>query len=83
MQKTFSTLCLSLAISCGSVTLSILPSTSFAAAINFQQILQQERAWAGLQSKQVKVENVICSDNLQRFFLKNNFKKQGCTTAKR
>ena len=61
MQKTFSTLCLSLAISCGSVTLSILPSTSFAAAINFQQILQQERAWAGLQSKQVKVENVMWS----------------------
>jgi len=43
------------------VTLSILPRTSFAAAINFQQILQQERAWAGLQSKQVKVENVMWS----------------------
>ncbi len=59
MKRTFSTLCLAWAMCCASLTLCTFASTSFAAStINFQNILQQERAWAGLQTKQLKVEEI-------------------------
>lgn len=55
MKRTFSTLCLSTMLLWTGVTtvsLSVLSCTSFAApALNFQNILQQERTWAGLQTK--------------------------------
>lgn len=62
MKRTFSTLCLSAMLHWTGVTavsLSVLPRTSFAApALNFQNILQQERTWAGLQTKKLKVQDI-------------------------
>lgn len=57
MKGIFSKLILSTALSIGIVTTASLPSQTFA-AIDIQSVLQQERTWAGLQSKRLKVGDI-------------------------
>lgn len=59
MKRTFSKLLLSAAIAFGTTGVASLSSTAMAAAtIDIQSVLQQERAWAGLQSKRLKVGDI-------------------------
>ena len=45
--------------------------------MSFQNLLQQERTWAGLQSKTLKVERMCCLGQIQivKFFLQLYFTK--------
>lgn len=59
MKGIFNKLLLSSAIALGSVTAMGLTTTTYAApAIDFQSVLAQERAWAGMESKRVKVGDI-------------------------
>lgn len=59
MKRTFQKLMLSSAIAFSSITITVPISTLAApATINIQSVLQQERAWTGLNSKRVKVEGI-------------------------
>lgn len=60
MKRNFNKIFIATAISFSSLTLSTLATTSSAAApaISIQSVLQQERAWAVLQSKRVKVGEI-------------------------
>ena len=59
MKRTFKHILLSSSIALASISVLNLPSTTTAApTINIQSILQQERAWAGMQTKRVKVGDI-------------------------
>ncbi|WP_130803085.1 alpha/beta fold hydrolase [Acinetobacter ihumii] len=59
MKRTLSQLCLTLSLSLTTATMTTYPTNSFAApSINIQTVLQQERAWAGLQTKKLKVGEI-------------------------
>ena len=59
MKWTFKQLLLSTVVSIGSIsTIAMIPIANAAPSISIQSVLQQERAWAGLQTKQVKVADV-------------------------
>ena len=59
MKRTFNRLLLSTVISMGSLSALSLPiHQAMAAPLSIQSILQQERTWAGLQTKQVKVADI-------------------------
>lgn len=59
MKWTFKQLLLSTVVSIGSIsTITMIPIVNAAPSISIQSVLQQERAWAGLQTKQVKVADV-------------------------
>lgn len=60
MKRTFPKLLLSVCLAMGSAgVLSIATSSQAASSsINIQSVLQQERAWAGLQSKRLKVADI-------------------------
>lgn len=59
MKGIFNKLILSTALAMGSVVTVGLSTTSYAApAIDIQSVLQQERAWAGMETKRVKVGDI-------------------------
>ncbi|KEC86025.1 MULTISPECIES: alpha/beta fold hydrolase [Acinetobacter] len=59
MKGIFNKLILSTALAMGSVVTIGLSTTSYAApAIDIQSVLQQERAWAGMETKRVKVGDI-------------------------
>jgi len=59
MKGIFNKLILSTALAIGSVVTVGLSTTSYAApAIDIQSVLQQERAWAGMETKRVKVGDI-------------------------
>jgi triacylglycerol lipase len=59
MKRTFSNLCLALSLSLGTTAIITHSNTAIAASnINIQNVLQQERAWAGLQTKKLKVGDI-------------------------
>ena len=60
MKRTFKKLILSIALSMGTVgSISLINQTHAASAtIDIQSVLQQERTWAGLQSKRLKVADI-------------------------
>ena len=59
MKGIFNKLILSTALAIGSVVTVGLSATSYAApAIDIQSVLQQERAWAGMETKRVKVGDI-------------------------
>lgn len=59
MKGIFNKLILSTALAMGSVVTIGLSTTSYAApAIDIQSVLQQERAWAGMKTKRVKVGDI-------------------------
>lgn len=59
MKRTFKQLFLSTSMVFASISLLSMPiSTVAAPSINIQSVLQQERVWAGLQSKRVKVGEI-------------------------
>lgn len=59
MKGIFNKLILSTALAIGSVVTVGLSTTSYAApAIDIQSVLQQERAWAGMETKRVKVSDI-------------------------
>lgn len=59
MNGIFNKLVLSTALALGSATAIGLSTTSYAApAIDIQSVLQQERAWAGMETKHVKVADI-------------------------
>jgi len=59
MKGIFNKLILSTALTMGSVVTVGLSTTSYAApAIDIQSVLQQERAWAGMETKRVKVGDI-------------------------
>lgn len=59
MKGIFNKLILSTALVMGSVVTVGLSTTSYAApAIDIQSVLQQERAWAGMETKRVKVGDI-------------------------
>jgi len=60
MKGIFNKLILSTALAIGSVVITVgLSTTSYAApAIDIQSVLQQERAWAGMETKRVKVGDI-------------------------
>jgi len=59
MKGIFNKLILSTALAMGSVVTVGLSTTSYAApAIDIQSVLQQERAWAGMEPKRVKVGDI-------------------------
>ena len=59
MKRTLSHLCLALTLSLGTTAISTYSTTTLAASsINIQNVLQQERAWAGLQTKKLKVGDI-------------------------
>ncbi|MDV2468485.1 alpha/beta hydrolase [Acinetobacter chinensis] len=58
MKGIFKKLLLSTALAVGTVSAFSLPSIAFAGSIDIQSVLQQERAWAGMQSKKLKVGDI-------------------------
>ena len=59
MKGIFNKLILSTALAMGSVVTVGISTTSYAApAIDIQSVLQQERAWAGMETKRVKVGDI-------------------------
>ncbi|OTG81037.1 alpha/beta fold hydrolase [Acinetobacter sp. ANC 4648] len=59
MKRAFSKLFLTVALSFGTITLSAISTSINAAAnIDIQSVLQQEREWAGLQTKRLKVGDI-------------------------
>lgn len=59
MKWTFKQLLLSTVVSIGSIsTIAMIPIANAAPSISIQSVLQQERTWAGLQTKQIKVADV-------------------------
>ena len=59
MKSMFKHILLSSAVSLGSLSFAMTSmQLSAAPTINIQSVLQQERAWAGLQSKQIKVADI-------------------------
>ncbi|OTG66773.1 alpha/beta fold hydrolase [Acinetobacter silvestris] len=59
MKRTFSKLFLTVALSLGTVAISSVSTNIMAAAsIDIQSVLQQERVWAGLQTKRLKVGDI-------------------------
>ena len=59
MKRTLTKYALGLAIALGSVTSMTVPVQSIAApSIDIQSVLQQERAWAGLETKRLKVGDI-------------------------
>ncbi|MCU4358042.1 alpha/beta fold hydrolase [Acinetobacter ursingii] len=59
MKRTFSNLCLALSLSLGTTAIITHSNTAIAASnINIQNVLQQERTWAGLQTKKLKVGDI-------------------------
>ncbi|AXY56110.1 alpha/beta hydrolase [Acinetobacter chinensis] len=58
MKGIFKKLLLSTALAVGTVSAFSLPSIALAGSIDIQSVLQQERAWAGMQSKKLKVGDI-------------------------
>lgn len=59
MKGIFNQLVLSTALALGSVSALSISTTTYAApAIDIQSVLQQERAWAGMETKRVKVGDI-------------------------
>jgi pimeloyl-ACP methyl ester carboxylesterase len=58
MKGIFKNLLLSTALAVGTVSAFSLPSIALAGSIDIQSVLQQERAWAGMQSKKLKVGDI-------------------------
>ena len=59
MKRTLTKYALGLAIALGSVTSMTVPVQSIAApSIDIQSVLQQERAWARLETKRLKVGDI-------------------------
>lgn len=59
MKRTFKHLLLSSCLALSSFSIfSVSTTTSAAPTINIQNVLQQERAWAGLQTKRIKVSDI-------------------------
>ena len=59
MKRTFSQLLIASMIGLGTVaSVAITTQTQAAPAIDIQSVLQQERAWAGMETKRIKVGDI-------------------------